>query len=322
MTECQGAPIPERQRAPSAGTQSAPERELISSAGTQPIGVFDSGVGGLTVLRALEQRLPRENYIYFGDTARAPYGNRSPAEIRRFNLEIGQWLLDQHCKMLLVACNTSTVLGMDTIKANTAKPVFGMMEAILAETLSGGSEPGAGTGSYGGGIGGSSEPGAIWPVGFIATKGTVDSGAYQRAFAEKAPGKPFFAQACPDFVPLVEAGVMDGPAVDRAVQTYLAPLRERGIRTLILGCTHYPYLAPVISAFLGPGVRLADPAEAMARLVEAYLLAHGGANDGAGEGHGNRDFFCSGDPGQFRSVGAGLLGHPIDRVRRQVFDGD
>ena len=298
MTECQGTPIPESQR---------------------PIGVFDSGVGGLTVLRVLEQRLPLENYIYFGDTARAPYGDRRPEEIRGFNREIGGWLLEQDCKMLLVACNTSTVLGMDTIKTMTAIPVFGMMEAILAETLSG--DSGVDTGGYDGGdsSGGRDESAAIWPVGFIATKGTVDSGAYQKAFAEKAPGYPFFTLACPEFVPLIEAGVMDGPEVERAVRDYLAPLRERGIRTLILGCTHYPFLAPAISAFLGPGVRLVDPAEALVRLVEAHLHKYAALNDGSGGTFGQRAFFCSGDTGRFQSVGRGLLGHLIDPIRRQVF---
>ena len=273
------------------------------------MGVFDSGLGGLSVLKALERRLPMENYIYFGDTARAPYGDRSSEEIRRFNLEIGGWLLDQQCKMLLIACNTSTVLGMETLKASTDKPVFGMMEAILADAL-----PGEG------------------PMGFIATQGTVESGAYQRAFAAAAPEMAFFPQACPDFVPLVEQGRLDDPAVDEAVAAYLTPLRDKGIRTLILGCTHYPILAPAIAAFLGAAVRLADPADAMARIVADYMASTGIGNDGDGDdggdggdgggsgtARGSRAFYCSGDRESFRAKGSAILGRPLGEIGRQVF---
>ena len=273
----------------------------------QPVGVFDSGVGGLSVLRALERRLPNENYIYFGDTARAPYGNRSPGEIRRFNLEIGKWLLDQQCKMLLVACNTSTVLGgLEALRNSTAKSVFGMMEAILSGVTD-----------------------TDGPIGFIATQGTVDSGAYQKAFAEKFAGTAFIARACPDFVPLVERGETSGPDVARAVEAYLTPLREQGVCTLVLGCTHYPYLAPVISAFLGDGVRLSDPADALASIVEAHLCDTGLLNNGVdsdgfvntatGGAGGERSFYCSGDTESFRFVGQIMLGRPLGEVKRQVF---
>jgi glutamate racemase len=153
----------------------------------RPIGVFDSGVGGLSVLRALEEKLPLENYIYFGDTARAPYGGRKPEEIRRFNLEIGGWLLERGCKMLVVACNTSTVWGMAALKEMASVPVYGLMDAVLEGTLEGNLvsrtdtlQMGtmAGTLAAGEGADGvQASDGEIWPVGFVATEGTVASGS-------------------------------------------------------------------------------------------------------------------------------------------------
>lgn len=259
------------------------------SVNEQPIGLFDSGVGGLSVLKAMEARLPLENYIYFGDTARAPYGSRSEEEICRFNLEIGGWLLRQECKALLIACNTSTVLGMGTLKASTDKPIFGMMEATLSEVLP-----------------------SVGPIGFIATQGTVNSGAYQKAFAAAAPDCPFYAQACPDLVPFVERGELDGAGVEAAIAAYIAPLQAKGVKTLVLGCTHYPYLAPVISSFLGAGVKLADPADALARIVEGFLGSEGMRNHGAGAHHGERAFYCSGDRERFQEVGGIMLGRELN----------
>ncbi|MCL2121405.1 MAG: glutamate racemase [Clostridiales bacterium] len=266
----------------------------------RPIGIFDSGVGGLSVLRILEKKLPEEDYIYFGDTARAPYGNRSQSEIRRFNLEIGRWLLSCDCKMLLVACHTSTVLGMDAIQEETEVPVIGMMEAVLTGAFATDGEDDS-------------------PIGFIATSSTVQSGAYQKAFAEKAPGRAFFAQDCPDFVPLVEQGITEGPAVERSVEAYLAPLRDAGVRTLILGCTHYPFLHSAITSFLKPGVRMVDPAESLADMVDAYLHAEPLRKEAAGSERGSRRFYCSGEPDRFQAVGSLMLGRPIEEVGRRKF---
>jgi len=266
----------------------------------RPVGVFDSGVGGLSVLRALEQRLPGENYLYFGDTARAPYGDRSAEEIRRFNLEIVNWLIAQDCKMLLVACNTSTVFGLDAIKTAVSIPVFGMMEAILAGTFGKGTE-------------------TVGTVGFIATKGTVESGAYQKAFTYAAPKNEFYALACPDFVPLVERGLLEGVEVDQAIRQYLQPLQEKKIYTLILGCTHYPFLAPAISSFLGPDVRLVDPADSLAALVEGHLRDNDLLSDNAENHRGSRVFYCSGDVLRFQSAGQIMLSHKMEDVRRKVF---
>lgn len=284
------------------------ETELMAaSAKNSPIGVFDSGVGGLSVLRVLEQRLPAENYIYFGDTARVPYGNRSPQEVRDFTVEIGSWLQNQGCKMILIACNTATVLGMEALAAVAKVPVYGMVEAALAGAM----------GAMAGGqnIAGQNTAG-LWPLGLIATQGTVESGGYQAAVAVKAPGQPFYAQPCPDFVPLIEKGVLTGPDVEQAVEKYLKPLKEKGIATLILGCTHYPFLAPAIAAYLGEAVRLVDPARQLAIMVEEYLKARGLLNDGA---TGVREFYCSGDSEAFKAQGSKLLGRPLKEIRKQVF---
>jgi glutamate racemase len=265
----------------------------------RPIGVFDSGMGGLSVLRALERRLPGENYIYFGDTARVPYGNRDPGEVSRFTVEIGLWFQAQGCKMLLIACNTATVLGMAALAAATTLPVYGMVEAATAAALAAN----------------------LWPLGLIATKGTVESGAYQAAIAAQAPGQPFYAQACPDFIPLVEQGILEGPQVAQTAENYLRPLKEKGIRGLVLGCTHFPFLAGPIAAYLGEDVRLLDPAPHLARMVEEYLQGQDLLNDGDGDAGatGARDFYCSGSPEAFRAQGGRLLGRPLQEVGRQVF---
>jgi len=268
----------------------------------RPIGVFDSGMGGLSVLKALVQKLPYENYIYFGDTARAPYGDKTPEVIRGYNREIGSWLISMDCKMLVVACNTSTVLGgMDEIRAMSTIPVIGMADAVTGEVLR-------------------ADQDSIWPVGFIATKGTVESGVYQRIFDAAKPGsysqKPgFYAAACPALVPMVEVGVLSGPEVDRALCEYISPLLAEGIRTLILGCTHYPFLKSAVVDCVGSGgsrgVQIVDPALEMAvivtRLLEEHDLTH---TDTAGSA-GQRAFYCSGKAADFEAVGSVLWGSSI-----------
>jgi len=268
----------------------------------RPIGVFDSGMGGLSVLKALVSELPSENYIYFGDTARAPYGDKTSAVIREYNREIGSWLISMGCKMLVVACNTSTVLGgMDEIKAMSAIPVIGMTDAVTGEVLRMGQ-------------------GSAWPVGFMATKGTVDSGVYQGIFDAVKPGsfseKPgFFAAACPALVPMVEAGILSGSEVNRALCEYLSPLIDAEIRTLILGCTHYPFLMSALEDCLSSGgsqrVMIVDPAREMASIVahrlEEQSLTH---IDPAGLS-GQRVFYCSGRAADFEAVGSALWGSAI-----------
>lgn len=271
-----------------------------------PIGVFDSGVGGLTVIRALEKAMPKESFIYFGDTAHVPYGPRDPEELKYFALQIGRFLEKQGCKMLLIACNTSTALAHELLQQALSIPVVGVIEPAVDEVcgLKGpGSHPVAGNGAL------------ESPVGVIATQAVVKSGAFQKMFQSKQPHRPVFAMACPAFVPLVEAGITDGPQVEAAVQEYLAPLKERGIRTLIMGCTHYPFLAGAFRAYLGAEVDLLDPAIETVRVGRVILADMGLLADNP---HPQRRFISSGDPEQFRKGASLFLDQSIDHVEQVI----
>ena len=278
---------------------------------TRPIGVFDSGMGGLSVLRAMARRMPEQSYLYFGDTARAPYGNRCREELRQFTVEIGKWLITKDCKMLLIACNTAAALGGEALAAESSVPVYGMTEAVMAATLG-------------------AEQEIDWPLGMVATQATVNSGVYQAAFAQAAPGKPFYAQACPAFVPFVEKGCLDGPAVEQAARAYLAPMMAQGIKTLVLGCTHHPFLTPVLRRCLGPDVRIVDPADAMAELMVEKIKgtaesasskagADGTGTALTGTSRGEMHFYSSGNVENFAHLAGRLLEQPIERAERQVF---
>lgn len=226
-----------------------------------PIGVFDSGLGGLTVVRALRTLLPDESLIYVGDTARVPYGPKSPETVRRFSRQIADWLVAQHVKAIVIACNTATAHALDDLRTHVDVPVIGVIEpgarAAVASPTSG-------------------------AIGVIGTAGTVASGAYERAIHAVVPARVVHMQACPLFVPLVEEGWVDHPATRLIVREYLAPLREAGVDTLVLGCTHYPLLSGAIAAEMGPAVRLIDSAEETAHetrrlLQHLHLLADPGA---------------------------------------------
>src|SRR3954465_13682954 len=205
----------------------------------RPIGVFDSGVGGLTVLRALLARLPNESTIYLGDTARVPYGTRSPEVVTRYALLCARHLAAQGIKMLVVACNTVSADSLPALAEALPIPVVGVIEpgAQLAAARTRG--------------------GAIAVLG---TPATVASGAYQRALARLAPLSPVIARACPLFVPLAEEGWTDGEVPRLIAERYLADLRRARIDTAVLGCTHYPLLAPAIAEVLGPQVAIVDSA--------------------------------------------------------------
>ena len=222
----------------------------------RPIGVFDSGVGGLTVLSEIRRRLPAESTVYLGDNARTPYGPRPADEVRRFTLECVRWLLDQDVKALVLACNTATSRALDDVRDAAPVPVLGVVR------------PGAVTAAAATRSG---------HVGVIATVGTVESGAYPRAINEADPRLVVRQQACPDLVPLVEAGQLEGPESERAVAAYLRELKaaDAQIDTLLLGCTHYPLLRPVIERHLGAGVAVVDSAFTSALAAEDLLDALG-----------------------------------------------
>jgi len=222
------------------------------------VGVFDSGVGGLTVVAEIRRRLPGLDLVYFGDTARVPYGNKSPQTVRRYSREIAHFLVSRGVGHLVVACNTSSALALPELEATTPVPVLGMIrpgaEAAVSATKTG-------------------------RIGLIGTRATVASGAYERAVHAIDPRVEVFSAACPLLVPLVEEGWAEDPVADSVVARYLAPLRRAEVDTLILGCTHYPALVPALQRAAGPSVRLISSsgaaAEALARQRGALPPAPG-----------------------------------------------
>lgn len=226
---------------------------------TGAIGIFDSGVGGLTVLRALRARLPGENFVYLGDTARLPYGTKSDTTVRRYALNATGHLLEEGLKLLVIACNTASAEALEQVTAASPVPVVGVIEP--------GARAAAATGAG--------------RIAVIGTEGTIRSGAYQRALSRLRPDLEVEARPCPLFVPLAEEGWGDHPVTDRVAEIYLRPLLERGAEAVILGCTHYPLLLPSLERIAGPAVRLVDSASSV---TETVVADHGRLLDGA---HGN-----------------------------------
>jgi len=256
-----------------------------------PLGVFDSGIGGLTVARALFERLPRESVIYFGDTARVPYGPKSPDTVRRYSAEILAHLLQRGVKALVVACNTITAQALDYLRERSPVPLVGVIE------------PGARAAVQ------ATETGRI---GVIGTAGTVASRAYERAIKAIRPDATVRARACPLFVPLVEEGWFDHAATELIAHEYLDPLHDAGVDVLVLGCTHYPLLKALLGRVLGPTVRLIDSAEETATAVEREIEQRGLAAP-AGQDPTHR-FVVSDDEPHFRQVGARFLGEKLQKV--------
>jgi len=223
-----------------------------SPARTRPIGVFDSGIGGLTVVRALRELLPNENIFYLGDTARVPYGGKSAHTVERYSLEIAALLLAEDCKTIVVACNTASALALPKLEATSSVPVTGVIRpgaaAAVATTRNG-------------------------HIGVIGTRATIKSGAYERAIRALDDKVQVSARACPLFVPLIEEGWLESEITDRVVRKYLEPLVQDGIDTLVLGCTHYPLLRAAIGRFLGDAVQLVDSAHNCATAVRDLLDA-------------------------------------------------
>lgn len=258
-----------------------------------PIGVFDSGLGGLTVFKALARRMPEEALIYFGDTAHVPYGSKSPEAIARFSMEAARFLAGRGIKLLVVACNTSSAWALPAIRRALKVPAIGVIEpgarAALAVSRGG-------------------------RIGIIGTEATVKSRAYPRMIKTLSPRAKTYATACSLFVPLVEEGWWNGAVVGAVARKYVAPLKRARVDTLILGCTHYPYLKPVLARVMGPGVRLIDSAEETARETQC-LLSDLGLRAPRG-GRGRREFYASDAPGRFRRLARRMLGNTgMTRVR-------
>jgi glutamate racemase len=224
----------------------------VDAARARPIGVFDSGIGGLTVVRALREVLPNETIFYLGDTARVPYGGKSAATVERYSLEIADLLLAEHCKTIVVACNTASALALPRLEEMSPVPVIGVIlpgaQAAVAATRN-------------------------RHIGVIGTRATIKSEAYERAILALDPAVRVSARACPLFVPLIEEGWLEGEITDRIVRQYLDPLVRDGIDTLVLGCTHYPLLCEAIGRYLGDSVQLVDSAQNCASAVRQLLEA-------------------------------------------------
>ena len=250
-----------------------------------PIGVLDSGVGGLSVLKVLHQMLPQENFIYVGDTARTPYGSRSEAEIRQFVEEIISWLERQGVKQVVIACNTLTMLGIDSLKKEHPFELIGMSkgEQLLLEASK------------------------KKKIGVFATQFTISTEAHKKAILAADSSAEVYPMACPKFVPLIEGEQFGDPAVAEAVAEYAVPLKEAGIDALILSCTHYPFIKDVVEAEFGEGVTVIDPAEATALLSKASLEREGLLNRGE---TGNVTVCCTADLERVKRLAARML--PVD----------
>lgn len=218
------------------------------------IGVFDSGIGGLTVLQKIIERLPKENTVYLGDTARAPYGPKSVETVLRYSFENTEFLVQKGVKAVVVACNTSTAIALTRLRDSLSIPVIGVIEPGVRRAIKSTKNN---------------------KVGVIGTEATIQSGAYTRALKEADAAVEVYSRACPLFVPLVEEGWTDNDVVETTVNAYLGSLKQSGIDTLILGCTHYPLLKKVIRKFMGSNVRLVDSAEETAKEVESALKKGG-----------------------------------------------
>jgi glutamate racemase len=259
----------------------------------RPIGVFDSGIGGLTVLKELIALLPGEDFVYLGDTARLPYGSKSNEVIVRYSRENTEFLLAKGIKMLVVACNTSSAVALEEIARGTMAPVIGVIE------------PGAAAAAA------ASRSGKI---GVIGTEATIASGAYTRAIQKLRPRAEIYTRACPLLVPLVEEGWTDNDVAERTVAYYLESLKASGIDTLLLGCTHYPLLRTMFARVLGPRVKIVDSATATANAVRERLRALG-LDRGRG-GARSRSFFVTETPDRFVRVGRRFLGPEVESAVR------
>lgn len=256
-----------------------------------PIGVFDSGVGGLTVVRALMERLPFESIHYFGDTARVPYGVKSVETIAHYTTQIAEFLLEKQVKLLIVACNTMAAVASQVVHDLSPVPVLDVIEAGALNAL-------AATQNR--------------RIGVIGTPTTVNSNAYGRAIHQVEPDARVVSQACPLFVPLVEEGWLDHPVTRLTAQEYLKPILAEKIDTLVLGCTHYPLLKPLLAEVAGPNVALVDSAEAMAERTAALLTdldLHTPSRTPA-----DYHFYVTDVPLRFQTIGERFLGRSLNNV--------
>lgn len=260
---------------------------------TAPVGIFDSGVGGLSVAREIRRALPSEHLLYVADTAYVPYGDRTDDEVRARTLAIGGWIQGQGAKVLVVACNTASGAALEDLRAQLGIPVIGLEPALkpaVRETRNG-------------------------RVGVMATRGTLRSARFQRLVDNYADGVQVVRDPCPGLADLVESGLLAAPDLPEKLQGYVAPLRQEGVDTVVLGCTHYVFVREAIQAALGPGVRLLDSSEAIARRTRQILAQ---ADALAPEGPGSLRFLTTAEPLKVVDVVHRLWGEPVTVERLEI----
>ena len=265
---------------------------MASQNNKSAIGVFDSGIGGLTVARELFRVLPNERVVYLGDTARVPYGNKSKETVVKFSTESVLFLMDQKVKLVVVACNTASSFALPALRKFSSTPVLGVIdpgvEAALQATRSG-------------------------RIGVIGTTSTIGSGAYQKGIKRRAPKAQVVSVSCPLFVPFAEEGWVSDKIIESVAHKYLAPLKSSKIDTLILGCTHYPLLKNTIAKVMGEKVRLVDSATQTALKASLLLKKLNQLNTARRSGH---RFFVTDEPKQFSKLSKRFLGKSIGQVQR------
>ncbi len=255
------------------------------------IGMFDSGLGGLTVLKEVRDLLPHEHIVYLGDTARVPYGNKSPQTVTSYALESAMFLLTKGVKLLVIACNTSSALALNILKKKLPIPVLGVIEpgAREAEHIT-----------------------RTKQVGIIGTKATIKSGAYEKAIKKCNPHISVVSKPCPLFVPIVEEGLEEHPIARLTTEMYLRDLVDTGIDALVMGCTHYPILEGIIRKVMGDNVAIINTGRETAKDVKKTLEEEGIAST---TGHGGCDYFVTDSPESFKEIGSRFLGEDITHIK-------
>lgn len=263
---------------------------------SSPIGMFDSGIGGLTVMREIMHALPNESIIYMGDTARLPYGNKSAETIIRYSLEISSFLAKKEIKLLIVACNTASSYALKTLRQHLGIPIIGVIEAGAAKA---------------------SAVSRNHRLAVLGTRATIQSGAYQNSIKELLPHAKVLSIPCPLFVPLVEEDFIDHPSTELIVHEYLKCLHQEKIDTLILGCTHYPFLSHLIQKSMGPDVTLVDSAHSCAE--HASIILNQQKLMAPVDQKAIYQYYVSDDPTKFRELGEKLFGYALSEISRISF---
>lgn len=263
----------------------------------RPIGIFDSGLGGLTVLKAVHALMPNENLVYFGDSGRAPYGTKSAETVVKYTVQDMNFLCSKDVKMIVIACNTASACSLETVSKLFPLPIVDVVGAGAEAAVNA---------SAGGNIG------------VIGTNATVSSGVYEKAIKARKPDAEYHAKACPLFVPLVEEGWWNHQVTASVAKEYLQSLKDFNVDTLVLGCTHYPYLENVIGSVMGEGVALINSAAAVAKRVKETLVKAGIENDSGKRGEVS--YYTSDSVEKFRSLGGLFLGEPMEKAEKVEID--